>query len=453
MTQPAARTINIGEMLENSQIGPLHIRVFALCMISLIMDGFDVQMMGYVGPALIRDWKINGSQLGPVFAAANFGVLIGALLLSMLADKIGRRPVLVGATLWFSVMTIITGYAQTMEQLLWLRFIGGIPMGCIIPNATALIGEFSPKGRKVTLMMCITVGFTGGAMLAGAVALWLIPRFGWRSMFMFGGVIPLVIGVLMAWGLPESLQFLAVQKKRLDQLTRWLRQLDPRIAIDSSTRFIANEETRGGVPIVHLFYEGRGPTTLLLWVVNFTNILILYSLSNWLPTIVTGMGYNLQTANFVATVLQAGGLIGTFGLAWVIARWGFLPTLGLTFGLATVSIALIGQPGLTLTALGVIVFVAGWCVVGGQPAINALSATFYPTYLRSTGVGAGLGVGRTGAIIGPYLGGILLASQWTPQQLFWAAAVPALVSTAVILMLRLVMRMPAPNAAAAPIAH
>ena len=453
MTQPAARTINIGELLENSQIGPLHIRVFALCMISLIMDGFDVQMMGYVGPALVRDWKINGSQLGPVFAAANFGVLIGALLLSMLADKIGRRPVLVGATLWFSAMTIITGYAQNMEQLLWLRFIGGIPMGCIIPNATALIGEFSPKGRKVTLMMCITVGFTGGAMLAGAVSLWLIPAFGWRSMFVFGGVIPLVIGVLMAWGLPESLQFLAVKKTRLDQLARWLRQLDPRIAIDHATRFIANEDSRSGVPIVHLFNEGRGPTTVLLWIVNFTNILILYSLSNWLPTIVTGMGYTLQTANLIATIMQGGGLIGTFGLAWLIAKKGFLPTLALTFALATVSIALIGQPGLTLTALGVIVFVAGWCVVGGQPAINALSATFYPTYLRSTGVGAGLGVGRTGAIIGPYLGGILLAAQWTPQQLFWAAAVPALVSTAVILTLRVVMRIPAPNAAAAPIAH
>lgn len=453
MTQPAARTINIGEVLENSRIGPLHIRVFALCMISLIMDGFDVQMMGYVGPALIRDWKIAGSQLGPVFAAANFGVLIGALSLSMLADKIGRRPVLVGATLAFSVMTLITAYAQTMEQLLWLRFLGGIPMGCIIPNATALVGEFSPKGRKVTLIMCITVGFTGGAMLAGAVSLWLIPAFGWRSMFFFGGGIPLVIGLLMAWGLPESLQFLAVKKTRLDQLARWLRQLDPRIAIDSTTRFVANEESRAGVPIVHLFHDGRGPTTILLWIVNFTNILILYSLSNWLPTIVTGMGYTLQTANLIATVMQAGGLIGTFGLAWIIPRWGFLPTLGLTFALATVSIALIGQPGLTLVVLGVIVFVAGWCIVGGQPAINALSASFYPTYLRSTGVGAGLGVGRTGAIIGPYLGGVLLAQQWTPQQLFWAAAVPALVSTAVILTLRVVMRMPAPNAAAAPVAH
>jgi MFS transporter, AAHS family, 4-hydroxybenzoate transporter len=453
MTQPAAKTINIGETLENSRIGPLHIRVFALCMVSLIMDGFDVQIMGYVGPAIVADWKIDRSQLGPVFAAANFGVLIGALLLSMLADKIGRRPVLVGATLAFSVMTIATSYAQTLEQLLWLRFIGGIPMGCIIPNATALVGEFSPKGRKVTLIMGITVGFTGGAMLAGAVSLWLIPAFGWRSMFIFGGSIPLVVGVLMAWGLPESLQFLAVQKKRLDQLVRWLRQLDPRIAIDGATRFVVNEESRGGVPIVHLFYEGRGPTTILLWIVNFTNILILYSLTNWLPTIITGMGYTLQTANLIATVMQLGGLIGTFGLAWAIARQGFLPTLALTFALATVSIAFIGQPGLTLIALGVIVFIAGWCIVGGQPAINALSASFYPTYLRSTGVGAGLGVGRTGAIIGPYVGGILLAQQWTPQQLFWAAAVPAFVSTAVILTLRVVMRAPSPSASAAPVAH
>src|SRR4029450_4515185 len=140
MTQPAARTINIGEVLENSRIGPRHVRVFALCMISLIMDGFDVQMMGYVGPALVRDWKINGSQLGPVFAGANFGVLIGALLLRMLADKMGRRPVLVGATLWFSAMTIVTGYAQNMEQLLWLRFIGGVPIGGLIPHATP-VGE------------------------------------------------------------------------------------------------------------------------------------------------------------------------------------------------------------------------------------------------------------------------------------------------------------------------
>jgi AAHS family 4-hydroxybenzoate transporter-like MFS transporter len=446
MTTPgqAAAVVNVSELLENSRVGPLQVRVFALCMICLIMDGFDVQAMGYVGPAVVQDWGIDRPRLGPVFAAANLGVLIGALLLSMLADKIGRRPVLVGATLAFSALTLATAFARDIDQLLWLRLIGGIPMGCIIPNATALVGEFSPKRSRVTLMMCITVGFTAGAAIGGIVSLWLIPAFGWRSVFVFGGAVPLVIGLLMLWGLPESLQFLAVRRSRPDQLRRWLAELDPGLRVDETTRFAANEDSRGGVPFVDLFRDGRGATTVLLWIVNFTNILILYSLSNWLPTIVTGMGYSNQTAVFVGTLLQIGGTIGTFGLAWLIARHGFLPMLALTFAVATVSIAFIGQPGITLTLLGVIVFVAGWCVIGGQPGINALSATFYPTYLRSTGVGAGLGVGRVGAIVGPYIGGVLLAQQWTPQQLFWAAALPALVSTLTIAALRVAMTTSAP---------
>ena len=152
---------------------------------------------------------------------------------------------------------------------------------------------------------------------------------------------------------------------------------------------------------MHLFRDGRGIATVLIWVVNFMNLLVLYSLSNWLPTVVTGMGYTTQTAVLVGTVLQVGGTIGTFGLAWLIARGGFIPMLTATFAVATASIALIGQPGISLALLNVIVFVAGWAIIGGQPGINALSATFYPTYLRSTGVGWGLGIGRTGAIVGP----------------------------------------------------
>ena len=151
MTTPgrAAGTINIGELLENSQIGPLQIRVFLLCMICLIMDGFDVQAMGYVAPAIVEEWGIPRALLGGVFAAANFGVLLGSLVFSMVADKLGRRPVLIFATFFFSIMAIATAYAQDVAQLLWLRFVAGIGMGCIMPNATALIGEFSPKRSRV----------------------------------------------------------------------------------------------------------------------------------------------------------------------------------------------------------------------------------------------------------------------------------------------------------------
>ena len=431
---PAAK-VNLTELLENSPIGPLQIQVFVLCMLCLIMDGFDVQAMGYAGPALVEDWGIGRPALGPVFAAANFGVLVGSLLFTMLADIIGRRPVIIWATLFFSVLTMTTGFAQNLEQLLALRFISGLGLGCIVPNATALVGEFSPKRSRVTLTMGITVGFTAGAAIGGFVALWLIPLFGWRSVFFVGGAVPLAIALAMFWALPESLQFMAVRRTRLDMLAYWLKRLDPAMQINDTTQFVSNEKAHAGMPIVHLFREGRTTVTLLLWVVYFMNLLNLYSLSNWIPTVFTSMGYSQNAALLAGTLLQVGGTVGTYGLAWAIARKGFVPVLAVTFVLATVSIALIGQPGFSFATVSLIVFIAGWCIVGGQPGLNTLAATYYPTALRSTGVGAGLGVGRLGAILGPYAGGVLLAQQWSAQQLFYAAAVPAGISTLVMFVL------------------
>jgi AAHS family 4-hydroxybenzoate transporter-like MFS transporter len=260
--------------------------------------------------------------------------------------------------------------------------------------------------------------------------------------FIFGGAVPMVIALLMLWGLPESLQFLAVSGRNRGVLAHWLKKLDPTLRVDASTEFVANEERRGGVPAVHLFRDGRSITTLLIWVVNFMNLLVLYSISNWLPTVVTAMGYDAQIAVWMGLWLQVGGTIGAFGLAWLIARGGFMPMLTLTFAVATISIALIGQPGLSLLLLGFIVFVAGWAVIGGQPGLNALSATFYPTYLRSTGLGWGLGIGRIGSIVGPYIGGVLIGWQWGPQELFYATAVPALVSTLTIIALSFTIRLP-----------
>jgi AAHS family 4-hydroxybenzoate transporter-like MFS transporter len=438
---PSSR-INIGELLDNSTVGPLQIRVFMLCMISLIMDGFDVQAMGYVGPALRGEMGLAPAQFGNVLAATNVGVLVGSLGLSMVADKVGRRPVLIGATMFFGLLTLATAFAGSYESLVLLRFIGGIGMGCIIPNSTALVGEFSPKKSRVTLTMCITVGFTIGGALGGFVARWLIPAYGWRSVLIFGGTVPLVVALLMLWGLPESLQFLAVRRRRLDMLARWLKKLDPRIQIDAATEFVTREGSKGGVPFVHLFHEGRAIPTVLLWIVNFMNLLNLYFLSGWLTSVMTNMGYEPSTAVLVGTTLQVGGTIGTFGLAWLISRAGFIPMLTATFAVAAVSIALIGMPGLSLTMLTVIVFIAGWCVVGGQPGVNTLAATYYPTYLRTTGIGWGLGIGRIGAIVGPIIGGVMLGQQWSNQQLFLAAAIPAVITTLAMFSLRFFMKMP-----------
>jgi AAHS family 4-hydroxybenzoate transporter-like MFS transporter len=436
---PPSERVNIADLVDNSPIGRLQVRLFALCALCLIMDGFDVQALGYVAPAITEDWQIDRSQLGLVFGFGNFGVLLGALVFTMVADKVGRRPVLVWSTLFFSAMTIATARATSVEELLVLRFITGIGLGSIIPNATALIGEYSPKRSRVTLMMTITVGFTAGAALGGFVASWLIPAFGWQSVFYFGGAVPLVIGIAMLVWLPESLQFLALRAKNRERLLEWLRRLNP-AAISPTAEYVVSEESRTGVPATHLFREGRTAGTLLLWLVNFMNILVLYSLASWIPTVVVGAGYTGQTAVLVGAVLQVGGTIGTFAFAWLISRHGFTRVLTTSFAVACVSIASIGPSLVSVGLLFVVVFAAGWCVIGAQPGVNALAATFYPTYMRSTGIGWGLGVGRIGAIVGPVIGGQLLARNWSDSELFYAAALPAVVSTLGMLLLHFALK-------------
>ena len=248
-----------------------------------------------------------------------------------------------------------------------------------------------------------------------------------------------LIALTMAVWLPESLQFLAVRRKDRARISRWLRRIDPSVPSGPDVEFVVHEENREGVPVVNLFRQGRGPVTVLLWLVNFMNLLNLYFLASWLPTVVRDAGHSVSTAVLAGTILQVGGTIGTVGLAWLIGRLGFIPVLTASFGVASVAIALIGQPVFSIAAVFVLVFIAGWCVVGGQPGINALAATFYPTYLRSTGVGWGLGVGRAGAIVGPVVGGEFMRRHWSTRDIFLAAAVPALISTLALLGLRLAM--------------
>src|SRR5262245_7428117 len=297
MATPASRSeeIRIADVIDRSRIGRLQVILFALCAACLIMDGFDVQAVGYVGPSLLRDWNIPGSALGNMLAAGNFGVLLGSLFFTMLADKIGRRPVLIGATFYFSVMTILTGLVRSTDEMIAVRFVAGLGLGCIIPNATALIGEYSPRRLRVAFMACISVGFTAGAAVGGFVSAWMIPAFGWRSVFYFGGITPLIIAVLMLVWLPESLQFRDGRQRALNKVGRWLKRIDPHVPIGPRTEYIVNEENKGGVPAVHLFREGRGVTTILLWVINFMNIYNLYVLSGWLPTVMTQLGYSAQT--------------------------------------------------------------------------------------------------------------------------------------------------------------
>ena len=415
--------IDVTAVIDRRRLGAFQVRLFVLCALCLIMDGFDVQVIGFLAPEITRDWQITSATLAPVFAAGNFGVLLGAMVFTMAADRIGRRPVLLASTFFFAVMMLITARASSLEELIVLRFIAGLGLGSVIPSATALIGEYSPARSRVALMMSITVGFTAGAAFGGLIAAWLIPLYGWRSVLYFGGAVPLVIAMGMWIWLPESLQLL-VLRGRSDRAKAHLARIDPTLDLREAT-LVVPERPSSGIPATHLFRAGRAPGTLLLWFVNFMNILLVYSLGSWLPTVVRDAGHSRESAVLVGTVLQVGGTVGTLVFAQLIGRFTFIPVLLSSFVLALLSIASIGPSIPVVALLTAVVFVAGWCTIGAQPGLNALSATFYPTSLRSTGVGWGLGFGRIGAIVGPIIGGELLRRQWSGEQLFYAAAIPA----------------------------
>ncbi len=434
-----SRAVNISETIDNSRFGTFQLGLCILCGLCLIMDGFDVQAMGYVAPVILKEWHVGSAQFGPVFGAGLFGILVGSLLFSMLADKIGRRPVLLAVTLCFSTLTFFTARASNVEQMLVIRFLAGTALGGIMPNAVALVGEYSPSRLRVTIMMIVGNGFTAGAAFGGFIARWLIENLGWRWVFYFGAVAPLAIVCVMFFELPESLQFLVLHRRHLDRVVRWLKQIDPSASSDSRAYYV-EETRRKGVPWVHLFYEGRGVGTIFLWVINFMNLLNLYFLASWLPTVANQAGYGVGTSVLVGTMEQLAGMIGGLTLGFLVQRFGFVGVLTSCFALACATIAMIGLPGLSLAALFVVVFLAGYGVAGGQTAINALSATYYPTDLRATGIGAGLGVGRIGAIIGPVVGGVLMGQHLPTQKLFLVAAVPALLSAIVMVGMHWVLK-------------
>jgi AAHS family 4-hydroxybenzoate transporter-like MFS transporter len=434
MERPASRVINVSEYIDQHPVGAFQIRVLLICAAVLFIDGFDTQAIGYVAPALAAEWKLSRAALGPVFSAGLFGLMIGALIFGTLADRIGRKRIIVLSTAAFGVGTLATMFVQDATWLIVLRFLTGLGLGGAMPNATALTSEFSPHRRRATMVMAMFAGFSVGAALGGLLAAALIPAFGWRSVFLVGGLAPLPLVPVLLRALPESVRFLALVGGRDREVADLLRRVTPSMNSAGDVRFIVHEPRLPGLPVAHLFAEGRAVMTLLLWVVFFVSLLDLYLLSNWLPTVLNDLGVSISAAAAIGAMLQVGGVAGTFALGRFIDRFSFR-ALALTYLCAAMAVAAIGLSGHSRSLVSLAIFAAGFFIIGGQIASNALTATHYPTAIRSTGVGWALGIGRIGSIIGPLIGGAMLVHHMGVQSLFTVAAIPALVAAAASLLL------------------
>jgi MFS transporter, AAHS family, 4-hydroxybenzoate transporter len=417
--------VDVARFIDAQPVGGFQIRLLLICAAVLFLDGFDTQAIGFVAPALAREWGVSKAALGPVFSAGLFGLMIGALVFGPLADRIGRKKIIVFSTLAFGIGTLVTAFARDVNMLLAIRFLTGLGLGGAMPNAIAMTSEFNPRRRRATMVMIMFCGFSVGAALGGFLAAALIPQFGWRSVFVVGGLAPLLLVPILARRLPESVRFLALAGRAQARAAELLGSISPRAVFAPATQFVVHEPELTGIPVLHLFRDSRTLVTLLLWVVFFMSLLDLYFLSNWLPTVLNELGASVSEAAMIGSMLQVGGVVGTFALGSIIDRFSFR-ALALVYFIAVFAVGAIGQLGHSVIFVSIAIFAAGFCIVGGQIAANALAAGFYPTAVRATGVGWALGIGRVGSIVGPLVGGALLIAKWSTQAVFMAAATAAL---------------------------
>jgi AAHS family 4-hydroxybenzoate transporter-like MFS transporter len=441
----AAGTVDVAAVIDAQPVGGYQVRLLLMCAAVLFIDGFDTQAIGYVAPALVKDLGITRAALAPVLSAALFGLMIGALFLGPLADRLGRKKIIITSVLVFGLCSLATAFVQDTTSLLFIRFLTGLGLGGAMPNTVALTAEFSPHRRRATMVMTMFCGFSAGAALGGLIAAAVIPAFGWRGVFLIGGLAPLVLVPILVKALPESIRFLALSGRPDAVVGARLKAVFPALPLPlpEDARFTVHEPRLSGLPVAHLFRENRAVATLLLWTVFFCSLLVLYFLSSWLPTVMSDLGVSVSLGATISSLLQFGGCAGALVLGRFIDRFSFR-ALTLMYLLAAAAVALIGQATHSLPVVAAAIFCAGFCIVGGQSASNALASGLYPTAVRSTGVGWALGIGRLGSILGPLFGVVLL--NLPSQSLFATIAGPALVAALAAFGLSLIAR---PKAVAA----
>jgi len=440
MSDALTRTIDLGAAIETQTGGRYSSLILVLCCAAMAVEGYDAQVVAYAAPAIIRDWQIDKAYFGPVFSAALFGYMIGATFLSGISDRIGRQRTLVIGNIVFGLLTVASAFASTIPLLLVLRFMAGLGLGCSIPSVMALGVEYAAQRRRAFRVSVLFVGYTLGAALGGFVTAALMAHFGWQSAFYFGGFGSLVIALIAYAFMPESVRFLAIKNPNDPRIASIMKRLRPDLAIGPATRFTATEENaQAGLPVRHLFTDKRAPLTSLLWLSFVLSLTGHHFLTSWLPTVLDGNGVPLSHAVVAGALIQFGGAAGSLIVGRSLDRIGII-AIALSFVLAIPFVVLIGAHSMPEPQLMAVIFLAGLFLLGGQVGLNALAGTVYPTFIRSTGAGWALGIGRVGSILGPAIGGVLIALKLSMPMLFVCAAIPVACCAATVLLLRGIAR-------------
>ncbi len=423
-----AHIVQTDRLVDDQKIGSFNIRLLVFCWLAMFADGYDISAMPFAAIDLARDWGVPRSEFGVVFSASLFGVLFGAPLLGYIGDRFGRRVAIVLGSVIFGTFTLAMMWATNLEQMTALRFLAGIGIGGLMPNTIALTSELSPKRWRAMLVVLMFTGITLGSATPGPVANLLVPGYGWKVIFLIGGVGPLAVAAFLLFVLPESVKFLSSRPQRRAELLKTARSMRPDLELPDDTQFVieraAESAGSGGfLGLQRIFRGSLAAITPLLWVCFAMTLMANFFLNNWMPLIFESNGVTAEQAVVASTLYHVGGTIGGIVVSLLLNRFGFL-AIAVLFAVAAPAIAAIGIDGLSPNALAFIAGFAGLAVLGVQFGNNACSGLIYPTEARSQGAGWALGIGRVGSIVGPLAGGFLVARKTPFQEMFLWAALP-----------------------------
>ncbi len=424
------REIDVQSFIDAQKVSRMQVAVLLLCFCVVAVDGFDTASIAFIAPALRAEWQLTTSQLSMLFGAGLAGLTIGALLFGPLADRYGRKTIMLVSVAFFGVASLCCALADSPPTLAALRFLTGIGLGGAMPMSVTLSSEYAPRRHRSVLVTAMFCGLTLGSGLGGVLAAHIVNQWGWRPVLVLGGVLPLGLVPFLMLALPESATYLVMRGADLERVGRILRRIAPLENLSSVVW--TTPPAPAGSPVGRLFDANLRRGTALIWLTFFMSLLVIYLLSNWLPTLVKSTGLSLIEASLVSAMFQTGGTVGAIAIGQMMDRFQPARVLSIAYLMAAGFTALIGSSAGHTAALMLSVFGAGFCVSGGQVGVNALAAAYYPTANRATGVGWASGIGRIGSFVGVLAGGWMVALGMGFPVMFALIGIPAVIACAAL---------------------